>query len=111
MLSANRIEEMGVGSALTIISLSDTGKTSNKQNSVSVVFGAETTGGGSLMNASFQKDKSSSDYHSVVEQSGIKAGADGFEINAKNQTTMNGGIIDSRRWQKKTFDHSKHQHQ
>ncbi len=94
VLFANLIE-MGVGSALTITSLSDTGKTFSKQNSVSVVFGAETTGGGGSMNASFQKDKSSSDYHNVGEQSGIKAGADGFEINVKDKTTLTGGIIAS----------------
>lgn len=47
------------------------------------------------MSASFQKNKSSSDYHSVVEQSGIKAEAGGFEITVKDKTTLTGGIIDS----------------
>ncbi|GAA5097959.1 hypothetical protein GCM10023260_08180 [Bartonella acomydis] len=32
------------------------------------------------MSASLNKDKSSSDYHSVVEQTGIKAGTGGFDI-------------------------------
>ncbi len=66
-----------------------------KQNSVSVGFGAGQTGGGGSMSASFQKDKSSSDYHSVVEQSGIKAGDGGFKINVKDKTTLTGGIIES----------------
>ncbi|PIT67834.1 filamentous hemagglutinin [Bartonella tribocorum] len=47
------------------------------------------------MNASFQKDQSSSDYHSVVEQSGIKTGDGGFDITVAGATTMTGGIIDS----------------
>ncbi|EJF74419.1 filamentous hemagglutinin family domain-containing protein [Bartonella birtlesii LL-WM9] len=92
--SGERIE-MKVGGALTITSRSDTGQTSSKQNSVSVGFGAGQTGGGGSMNASFQKDKSSSDYHSVVEQSGIKAGDGGFKINVKDKTTLTGGIIAS----------------
>ncbi|WP_273760811.1 hemagglutinin repeat-containing protein, partial [Bartonella sp. ML70XJBT.G] len=94
VLSGNRVE-MGVGGDLTITSLSDTGQTSSKQNAVSVGFGAGATGGGGSMSASFQKDKSSSDYHSVVEQSGIKAEAGGFEITVKDKTTLTGGIIDS----------------
>ncbi|WP_375636649.1 MULTISPECIES: filamentous hemagglutinin [unclassified Bartonella] len=68
---------------------------SSKQNSVSVGFGARQTGGGGSMSASFQKNKSSSDYHSVVEQSGIKAGDGGFKINVKDKTTLTGGIIES----------------
>ncbi|WP_396583925.1 filamentous hemagglutinin [Bartonella grahamii] len=68
---------------------------SSKQNSVSVGFGARQTGGGGSMSASFQKNKSSSDYHSVVEQSGIKAGDGGFDINVKDKTTLTGGLISS----------------
>ncbi|WP_254473149.1 hypothetical protein [Bartonella sp. B1098] len=47
------------------------------------------------MSASFQKDKSSSDYHSVVEQSGIKAEAGGFHITVTGTTNLTGGIIAS----------------
>ncbi|UJM37325.1 hypothetical protein [Bartonella henselae] len=36
-------------------------------------------------NMSFQKNKSSSDYKSVVEQSGIKADEQGFEITVKDK--------------------------
>ncbi|WP_208442421.1 hemagglutinin repeat-containing protein, partial [Bartonella raoultii] len=94
VFSANRIE-MGVGGDFTITSLSDTGQTTSKQNSVSVGFGAGATGGGGSMSASFQKDKSSSDYHSVVEQSGIKAGDGGFDITVAGATTLTGGLIAS----------------
>ncbi|WP_375668512.1 MULTISPECIES: hypothetical protein [unclassified Bartonella] len=47
------------------------------------------------MSASFQKDKSSSDYHRVVEQTGVKAGDGGFDITVKDKTTLTGGIIES----------------
>ncbi|WP_273722155.1 hemagglutinin repeat-containing protein, partial [Bartonella sp. ML71XJBT] len=94
VFSANRVE-MGVGGDLTVNSRSDTGQSSSKQNSVSVGFGSGNTGGGGSMSASFQKDKSSSDYHSVVEQSGIKAGDGGFDITVAGATTLTGGLIAS----------------
>ncbi|WP_208436640.1 hemagglutinin repeat-containing protein, partial [Bartonella tribocorum] len=94
VVSGERVE-MEVGGDFAITSRSDTGQTSSKQNSVSVGFGAGQTGGGGSMSASFQKDKSSSDYHSVVEQSGIKAGDGGFNIIVKDKTTLTGGIIES----------------
>ncbi|WP_246798881.1 hypothetical protein [Bartonella tribocorum] len=62
---------------------------------VNVGFGAGATGGGGSMSASFQKDKSSSNYHSVVEQSGIKAGDGGFDITVAGATNLIGGLIDS----------------
>ncbi|WP_208442526.1 hemagglutinin repeat-containing protein, partial [Bartonella raoultii] len=91
VLSGNRIE-MGVNGDLTITSLSDTGQTTSKQDSVSIGFNGGKQDGGST-NIAFNKDKTSSDYHSVVEQSGIKAGTGGFEINVKDKTTLTGGII------------------
>ncbi|WP_375681248.1 hemagglutinin repeat-containing protein, partial [Bartonella sp. AP60NXGY] len=94
VVSGERVE-MEVGGDFAITSRSDTGQTSSKQNSVSVGFGAGQTGGGGAMSASFQKDQSSSDYHSVVEQSGIKAGDGGFNIIVKDKTTLTGGIIES----------------
>ncbi|QEE12017.1 hemagglutinin repeat-containing protein [Bartonella krasnovii] len=93
VVSANRIE-MGVGGDLTITGQSDTGKSSSKQNSVSIGFNGGKQDAAST-NIAFNKDKTSSDYHSVVEQSGIKAGTGGFEINVKDKTTLTGGIIDS----------------
>ncbi|WP_019221832.1 hemagglutinin repeat-containing protein, partial [Bartonella senegalensis] len=94
VFSGNGVE-MGVGGDFTITSLSDTGKSSSKQNSVSVGFGVGTTSGGGSMNASFQKDKSSSDYHSIVEQSGVKTGDGGFDITVAGATTLTGGLIAS----------------
>ncbi|GAA5113021.1 hypothetical protein GCM10023261_17350 [Bartonella jaculi] len=93
VFSGNRVE-MGVGNNFTITSQSDTGKSSSKQDTVSIGFNGGKQDAAST-NIAFNKDKSSSDYHSVVEQSGIKAGTGGFEINVKDKTTLTGGIIDS----------------
>ncbi|WP_144754693.1 hemagglutinin repeat-containing protein [Bartonella saheliensis] len=93
VVSGNRVE-MGVDGDLTITSQSDTGKSSSKQNSFSIGYNGGKQDGGST-NIAFNKDKTSSDYHNVVEQSGIKAGTGGFEINVKDKTTLTGGIIDS----------------
>ncbi|EJF96781.1 filamentous hemagglutinin family domain-containing protein [Bartonella vinsonii subsp. arupensis Pm136co] len=87
--------EMNVGGDLTITSRSDTGQTSNKQKSASVGFGGSKSFDAGSTSFSLQKDQSSSDYHSVVEQSGVKAGDGGFKINVKDKTTMTGGLIAS----------------
>ncbi|MDM9987137.1 hemagglutinin repeat-containing protein, partial [Bartonella henselae] len=94
VVSANRVE-MGVGGDFTITSHSDTGQSSSKQNSVSVGFNGGKKDDAATTNLALNKDKTSSDYHSVVEHSGIKAGDGGFEINVKDTTTLTGGIIDS----------------
>ncbi|WP_396584119.1 hemagglutinin repeat-containing protein [Bartonella grahamii] len=94
VISANHVE-MEVGGDLNITSRSDTGQTSSKQNSFSIGFNGGKKDDAATTNISLNKDKSSSDYHSVVEQSGIKAGDGGFKINVKNQTTLTGGIIAS----------------
>ncbi|WP_273760991.1 hemagglutinin repeat-containing protein, partial [Bartonella sp. AU16XJBT] len=94
VVSGNRVE-MGVGGDFIITSLSDTGQTSSKQNSVSVGFNGGKKDDAASTNIAFNKDKTSSDYHSVVEQSGIKAGEGGFDITVAGATTMTGGIIGS----------------
>ncbi|WP_244614022.1 hemagglutinin repeat-containing protein [Bartonella kosoyi] len=94
VVSGNRVE-MGVGGDFTITSLSDTGQSSSKQNSVSVGFNGGKKDDVATTNIAFNKDKTSSDYHSVVEQSGIKTGDGGFDITVAGATTMTGGIIGS----------------
>ncbi len=86
---------MGIGGDFTITNRSDMGQSSSKQNSLSIGFCAGKTGGGGSMNASFQKDKLSDGYHSVVEQSRVKTGDGSFDITVAGATTMTGGIIDS----------------
>ncbi|WP_457911895.1 hemagglutinin repeat-containing protein [Bartonella henselae] len=94
VVSANRVE-MGVGGDFTITSHSDTGQSSSKQNSVSVGFNGGKKDDAATTNLALNKDKTFSDYHSVVEHSGIKAGDGGFDITVAGATTLTGGIIDS----------------
>ncbi len=94
VVSGNQVE-MEVGGDFSVTSRSDTGQSSSKQNSVSIGYNSREKDGTATTNISLNKDKSSSDYHSVVEQSGIKAGDGGFKINVKNQTTLTGGLISS----------------
>ncbi|EJF81739.1 filamentous hemagglutinin family domain-containing protein [Candidatus Bartonella washoeensis Sb944nv] len=84
-----------VGGNFTIASRSDSGKTSKKQKSLSVGYGGEKIANPGSINFSLQQDKSSSHYNSVVEQSGIKAGEQGFDIAVTGKTILTGGIIDS----------------
>ena len=37
-----------------------------------------------------------SDYASVTEQAGLYAGAEGFDITTKGNTTLEGAVIDSK---------------
>ncbi len=94
VVSGNQVK-VDVGGSLTIKSQSDTGQSSSKQNSLSIGFNGGKKDDAATTNISLNKDKSSSDYHSVVEQSGIKAGDGGFKINVKDKTTLAGGIIES----------------
>ncbi|SPU27769.1 Hemolysin precursor [Candidatus Bartonella washoeensis] len=94
VVSGNQVK-VDVGGDLTIVSRSDTGQTSSKQNSFSIGFNSGKKDDAATTNISLNKDKSFSDYHSVVEQSGIKAGDGGFKINVKDKTTLTGGLISS----------------
>ncbi|WP_375643827.1 MULTISPECIES: hemagglutinin repeat-containing protein, partial [unclassified Bartonella] len=94
VVSGERVE-MEVGGDFTVVSRSDTGQSSSKQNSFSIGFNGGKKDDAATTNISLNKDKSSSDYHSVVEQSGIKSGDGGFKINVKDKTTLTGGIIES----------------
>ncbi|WP_375671310.1 hemagglutinin repeat-containing protein, partial [Bartonella sp. CL434QHHD] len=94
VVSGERVE-MEVGGDFAITSRNDTGQSSSKQDSFSIGFNGGKKDDAATTNISLNKDKSSSDYHSVVEQSGIKAGDGGFKINVKDKTTLTGGIIES----------------
>ncbi|MFC7287069.1 hemagglutinin repeat-containing protein [Herminiimonas glaciei] len=81
-----------VGGDLNIESLQDTSKYDSKQKDIagSITIGAG--GGGSL---SFSKSSINSNYASVSEQSGIKAGDNGFQIVVSGNTDLKGAIIAS----------------
>ncbi len=84
-----------VAGDLNIESVQDTATSKAKQSntgiSISIPIGAGIAGG-SISNS---KQKSNSNYASVYEQSGIKAGEDGFDITIAGNTDLKGAVIDS----------------
>ncbi|KPC50486.1 hemagglutinin repeat-containing protein [Amantichitinum ursilacus] len=81
-----------VGGNLNIESLQDTHKYDSKDQQVS---GSVTVGYGFSASANASQQKMNSDYASVTEQSGIKAGDGGFQVNVKGNTDLKGGVIES----------------
>jgi len=88
-----------IGGDLNIESRQDTVHVRNKSDSYSMGGGADkarNTGSAYNMgdwNLGYSKDRSKYDYASVIEQSGIYAGADGFDIKVKNNTDLKGAVI------------------
>lgn len=84
-----------IGRNLTVTSLQDSNNYDSKQSSVSAggsfTFGS-MTGSGYI---NFSQDKMHSTFDSVAEQSGIFAGAGGFDVTVGNHTQLNGGAIGS----------------
>ena len=78
--------------SLTIESLQDTyaykGEQQNVQAQVTIGYGFS----GSL---SYSQSKIDADYASVTEQSGIKAGDDGYQVNVTGHTNLTGALITS----------------
>ena len=81
-----------VGGDLNIESLQDTSQYDSKQKSIggSITVGASVSG-----SISYSKSNINSDYASVTEQSGIKAGDDGFQVNVDGNTDLKGAVIAS----------------
>nr|WP_228550030.1 hemagglutinin repeat-containing protein [Rodentibacter haemolyticus] len=75
---------------LHIESLQDKMKYQGKQMNVS---GQVTAGYGFSASGSYSQSNINSDYASVVEQSGIYAGDEGYQINVGNHTSLKGGLI------------------
>ncbi|MEE4405560.1 hemagglutinin repeat-containing protein [Enterobacter mori] len=84
-----------IGRDLTIASTQDSDHYNSKQNSVSggvgYTFGAGTASG----SINVSRDKMTSDYDSVQEQSGLFAGSGGFDVTVGNHTQLDGGVIAS----------------
>ncbi|WP_395607452.1 hemagglutinin repeat-containing protein [Pseudomonas sp. B22129] len=96
VVNANQVQA-NVGGDLNLSSLQDTSKFTSKQVDASVgvsicippfCYGVSGT-------ASFNQQKMNSDYASVSEQTGIKAGDGGFQVDVKGNTGLNGAIIAS----------------
>ncbi|WP_439328285.1 hemagglutinin repeat-containing protein, partial [Lonepinella sp. BR2357] len=77
---------------LNIESLQDTMTYKGKQMNVS---GQATVGYGASVSASYNQSKVNADYASVIEQSGIFAKDEGYQINVANNTDLKGAIITS----------------
>ncbi len=91
VVSADRVEA-DIGGDLLIESLQDSAsyREKSKQSSASATFGA---GAGGSFSAS--RTDIESEYASVGEQSGIRSGDAGFDIQVKGKTVLKGGAITS----------------
>nr|WP_231649600.1 hemagglutinin repeat-containing protein [Ralstonia syzygii] len=81
-----------VGGDLNIESLQDTSTYHTKDQSIG---GSVTVGFGFSGSANFSQQKIDSDFASVTEQSGIKAGDKGFQVNVHGNTDLKGAVIAS----------------
>ncbi|WGS43226.1 hemagglutinin repeat-containing protein [Burkholderia sp. JSH-S8] len=87
-----------VGGNLNVQSLQDQSKYDSKQQSAGVSISVcvpPLCYGTSSGSANFSQQKMHSDYAAVSEQSGIKAGDGGFQVNVKGNTDLKGGVIAS----------------
>lgn len=82
-----------IGGNLNIASIQDTSRSAAHQDSSSAGFSI-SQGGGSA-SYSTQHGDAHGDYAGVEEQSGIHAGAGGFDINVKGNTDLHGAYISS----------------
>ncbi|MCS0707110.1 hemagglutinin repeat-containing protein [Massilia aurea] len=81
-----------VGGDLNMESLQDTATFDSKNQSLSA---SGTVGTGVSVSGSFSDSKLKSDYASVQEQSGIRAGAGGFQVIVDGNTDLKGGVVSS----------------
>jgi filamentous hemagglutinin len=84
-----------VGNNLNIESVQDTSHYASQQRNVGVNASIPLTGGKGSFGVSAGKSNVTSTYASVVEQSGIRAGDEGFKINVTGNTDLKGGVIAS----------------
>jgi len=85
-----------VGGNLNLESLQDTSTYKSKQQSVGIGLSVPIMGGGAAGGSlSASSAKAKGNYASVVEQTGIKAGDEGFNITTQGNTDLTGAIIAS----------------
>ncbi|WP_455479878.1 two-partner secretion domain-containing protein [Bartonella sp. B23] len=84
-----------IGGDFTIASRSDNSQTFNVQKFASVRHHDEENTDTANINGNWLKNKSFSHYENILEQSGIKAGEQGFDMTVTGKTTLTSGIIDS----------------
>ena len=97
VVAANTVKA-DVGGNLNVQSLQDTSTYTSEQSSsgASVSFG-KGSGSGGVTGGGISASNSSidSNYASVVQQSGIKAGDGGFQVNVQGNTDLKGSVIAS----------------
>jgi filamentous hemagglutinin len=81
--------------SLAIESLQDSKVFASKQTNVGVSVSVPGAGKGASASASFDQSKEKGSFNSVAEQSGIKAGAGGFDIQVTGNTDLKGAVIAS----------------
>ena len=84
-----------IGGNLTIKSLQDSETYRGEKKNVGFSISTNGTQLGGV-SAEYSKGKMTSDYASVMEQAGLYAGAEGFDITTKGNTTLEGAVIDSK---------------
>ncbi|MDN7900890.1 hemagglutinin repeat-containing protein [Burkholderia cepacia] len=87
-----------VGGNLNVESLQDTDHYNSKQQGAGVsvsVCVPPLCAGPSSVSGNISQQKMNSDYASVAEQSGIKAGDGGYQVDVKGNTDLKGGVIAS----------------
>lgn len=87
-----------IGGNLNIESLQDKDHYDSKQQSAGIsasVCAPPLCTGKSSVAGSVGQTKMNSDYASVIEQSGIKAGDGGFQVDVKGNTDLKGGVVAS----------------
>lgn len=82
-----------IGGDLNLASVQDTSKSAAHQSSAGGGFNASM--GGASASVSMQNGRASGSYAGVNEQSGIQAGAGGFDITVKGNTDLKGAYIGS----------------
>lgn len=91
MVKANTVTA-DVGGKLTIESLQDSSRFKESSQSAG---GSVTVGYGAGGSVSVSATKVNSDYQSVIEQSAIRAGNGGFQVNVQGDTDLKAGAITS----------------
>jgi len=91
VVSADRVQA-DIGGDLRIDSLQDRIRYKERSQQVG---GSATFGAGAGGSFSASRTQIDSEYASVGEQSGLRAGDGGFDIHVKGKTTLNGGAITS----------------
>ncbi len=81
-----------IGGDLNIESLQDTSVFKSKNQAIG---GSVTVGAGFAASVNLSQQKMDSNFASVTEQSAIKAGDEGFNINVKGNTDLKGAVIAS----------------